>query len=180
MAEGKKDKPKQEQPKPQPVEMKEDNVKYLVRVANTDFDGAKQILFGLRKIKGINSMFANAVCAVAGVDKTAKAGTLKDADLQKLNEVIENPVKHGIPEWLLNRRKDYETGENMHNIMGNLQYATENDIKRMKKIKCYKGMRHAVGLPVRGQKMRSKHRKSKSRGKGGVGVKRKPGAKSGK
>ena len=172
----------EEEKKPEqkkPAEEKKE-IKYLVRVASTDLDGNKGILYAMRNIKGINTMFANAICVASGVPPETKAGRLTDAQVQKLNDTIKEPGKYGIPVWLLNRRKDNETGNDIHVILGDLQFVKENDIKKMKKIKCYKGMRHAAGLPVRGQKMRSKHRRSKSRGKGGIGVKKRAGAKAGR
>lgn len=154
------------------------NLKYLVRVANTDLEGGKMVLYGLRKIKGINTMFANAVCVVAGVDPCKKSGYLTDEEVSRLNQAIASPLAKGIPVWMVNRRKDPETGEDLHTITGDLQFCRENDIKMMKKMKCYKGVRHSFGLPVRGQSTKSKHRKTKSRGKGGLGVRVGAAAKS--
>ena len=147
--------------------------RHLVRVANTDLKGNKPILFGLRRIKGVGTIFASAVCTVAKVNPAIKAGELNDAQIAKLGEVISNPQKFKIPTWLLNRRKDYETGEDKHLIMGDLKFQKENDLKRLKKIKSYRGYRHAFGLPTRGQKTRSNFRKKKGRGKGVIGVQKK-------
>ena len=52
--------------------------------------------------------------------------------------------------------------------MGDLDFTVDNDLKRMKMIKCYRGMRHAFGLPVRGQRTKSNFRKNK--GKASLGV----------
>ena len=146
------------------------NLKYLVRVANTDLEGGKMVLYGLRKIRGINTMFANAVCVVAGVDPCKKAGYLTDEEVSRLNQAIASPLAKGIPVWMVNRRKDPETGEDMHTITGDLQFYRENDIKMMKKIKCYKGVRHIFNLPCRGQRTKSNFRKTKSKGKSAIGV----------
>ena len=157
--------------------MAEKEFKHLVRVASTDLDGNKQIVIALRKIKGINFQFANAACAMANVDRTKKTGYLLDDEIKRLDEVIKNPVKHGAPVWMLNRRKDYEDNSDNHLLLSDLDFTKDNDIKRMKKIKCYRGMRHAFGLPVRGQRTKSNFRKSKGKV---MGVKRKSGAKSGR
>jgi len=169
----------EKQPK-QAEEKKEDNFRYIVRVANTDLDGNKQILFALKKIRGVSYAIANAACRLAGVDGSKKTGYLADSEIQKLSGAIENPAKLGAPAWIFNRRKDPETGDDMHLLGGDLQFARENDIKIMKKIKAYKGMRHAVGLPVRGQRTKSNFRKTKSRGKGSIGVHKKKVKGSGK
>jgi len=72
---------------------------------------------------------------------------------------------------MLNRRNDYETNENMHLIGPDIKYVQENDIKLMKKIRSYKGIRHMKGLPVRGQRTKANFRRNK--GKGSLGVQRK-------
>jgi small subunit ribosomal protein S13 len=155
--------------------------RHIVRIANTDLDGNKQILFGLRKIRGVNNMFANAVCAVAGVERTKKVGLLADEEIRKLDEVTRNPYRYNIPDWLYNRRKDPERGEDRHLVGPEVGFVSDSDIKRMKMIKSYKGVRHSLGLPARGQRTKSNFRKSKRAGKGGMlGVKKRAGMKGGR
>ncbi len=148
-------------------------LKHIIRVANTDLDGSKQTSAALTKIKGISFVFANAICNISNIEKNKKAGLLSEGDVAKLNDVIKNPLKFNIPKWMLNRRKDYETNEDKHLIGPDLKFIQENDIKRMKKIRSYKGSRHSAGLPVRGQKTKANFRKKKGKGKGSLGVKRK-------
>ncbi len=146
-------------------------IKHLVRIANTDLNGSKQLYHALTKIKGISFVFANMVCNLANVDKTKKVGLLSEQEISRLNEVIKAPGKFNAPSWILNRRKDYEINEDKHLFGPDLRFTKENDIKRLKKIKSYKGVRHSEGLPVRGQRTKSNFRKNK--GKGSLGVKRK-------
>ena len=157
---------------------KKNNFKYFVRIANTDLDGNKQIAHALKKIKGVSFMFSNMICNLAGVDKTAKAGYLKDEDVKKLDDVLNDPLKYNAPVWMLNRRKNYEDGKDYHLVTGNLSFAEENDIKSMKKIRSYRGVRHGVGLPVRGQRTKSNFRKNK--GKASLGVVKKASVKTDK
>ncbi|MBC8500608.1 MAG: 30S ribosomal protein S13 [Nanoarchaeota archaeon] len=151
---------------------------YIIRVVNTDLDGNKKILYALRKIKGVNTMLANAVCNIAKVNKNMKAGNLSEKDVEKLDSTLKQITKTELPEWFLNRRKDPETGENKHLLGPDMKFTIENDIKMMKKTKSYKGLRHQWGVPVRGQRTKSNFRKNK--GKGSLGVKRKAGVKAGK
>ncbi len=144
--------------------------RHIVRLANTDLDGNKKILFAMKKIKGVDVMLANAALSIAGVDKTRKAGELDVEEVKRIDEIINNPSKHNIPAWLLNRRKDYETGEDTHILGADLDFTKENDLKRMKKMKSYRGLRHQWGLTVRGQRTKSNFRKDK--GKGLVGKKK--------
>lgn len=152
-------------------------LKYFVRIANTDLDGNKPIYNALTKIKGINIMFSNAVLNVAGIEKAKKAGYLSENEANKIDNIIKEPAKFGIPSWTFNRKKDPEDGADKHLIGATLTFTQDNDIKMMKKIKSYKGVRHILGLPVRGQRTRSNFRKNKGKV---LGVKRKEGVKAGR
>lgn len=140
-----------------------ENFRHLVRVANVDLPGNKDIAWALTKIKGVGINFASAVCALAGILKTQKAGYLSDDEVKKLNAVLQDPVKNGLPWWMLNRKKDFETGENKHFLGGTLSFVHENDIKRLKKIRTLRGVRHSKGLTVRGQRTKSNFRRNKGK-----------------
>jgi len=158
------------------VEQKEE-IRYLVRIANTDLDGTKPLYNALTKIKGISYMFSNFVTSAADVDKKKKTGLLSDAEIKKIEEVIKSPADYNPPSWMLNRRKDFETGKDLHLIGSDLDFAHDTDVKIMKKMKSYKGVRHILGLPVRGQRTKSNFRKNKGKV---MGVKRRPDAKAGR
>ncbi|MFH1589108.1 MAG: 30S ribosomal protein S13 [archaeon] len=151
--------------------MSEKDYKHLIRIANTDLVGSKPILYALKKIKGVDVMISNAVCTMAAIDKTKKAGDLSDKEAEKLTMILKDMVVSDAPEWLFNKRKNPETGKDIHLIGPDLKFADENDIKMLKKIKSYRGLRHQWGLPVRGQKTKSNFRRNK--GKGSLGVKKK-------
>ncbi|MFH1400011.1 MAG: 30S ribosomal protein S13 [Nanoarchaeota archaeon] len=146
--------------------MAEQDFRHIVRIANTDVKGEKHIMYALRKIKGVSVMMAHAVCIAAGVDTKKRAGDLSQTEVDHLTEVVVNPKKYGLPEWLFNRRWDPETAETGHLIGPDLIFAQDNDVKRMKKIKSYKGLRHQWGLPVRGQRTKSNFRKNKGKATG--------------
>jgi len=156
----------------------QDDFRHFIRIANTDLDGNLSIKISLTKVKGVSFQFAHIVCSVLKIDPAQKTGYLDDQTAKRIEELLKDPVKFNIPNWVFNRRKDYQTGDDQHLLTSDLDLTKENDIKRMKMIKSYKGSRHAKGLPVRGQKTKSNFRRNK--GKGSLGVKRKAGAKSGK
>lgn len=153
--------------------MAEQEFKHIIRVVNTDLNGNKPVLFALQKIKGVSDMFANMICSLTNMDKRKKAGNLTDEEAAMLDEAIRNPLKIGAPIWMLNRRKDYETGVDMHLTLGNLDYAKSNDIKRLQMIKSRRGLRHAARLPLRGQRTKSNFRKNKGKVQG-IGKKKGP------
>jgi len=152
-----------------------EGIRGIVRVAGTDLEGEKPIYIALQKIKGVGGTFANAICRVLGLERRREIGSLSDEEIQKIEKVIEDPSSFGIPDWVLNRRRDPETGENKHLVGTELTLTQQQDIRKMIEIRCYKGIRHMYGLPVRGQRTRSSFRKGRT-----VGVVRKkaqPGAK---
>lgn len=155
----------------------EQELKYFVRIANTDLNGNTQIGHALTKIKGVSYMLSNAVLNAAGIERLKKAGYLTEQETSKIDEIIKEPAKFGIPAWLFNRRKDPEEGTDKHLVSTTLSFTQDNDIKMMKKIRSYKGVRHILGLPVRGQRTRSNFRKNKGKV---LGVKRKEGTKPGR
>ncbi len=150
--------------------MEQNEAKHLVRIVNTDVLGSKTVLYSLRKIKGVSTMFANAVLSVAGVDKAKKAGVLTEAEIKRIEEVLRNPLENKIPVWMLNRRKDYTTGDDKHLLTSDLEFQKTNDVKRLMKIKSYRGLRLSWGLTVRGQRTKSNFRRNKGKV---TGVKRK-------
>jgi len=143
--------------------MSEQKVKYIVRIHNTDLDGEKPIKHALTKIKGLGKMFANAVCFLSKVDSTKKAGLLTDDEINKLNGILKDPLKSGVPKWLFNRRNDPVDGKDVHLFTSDLDFTKANDIKLMQKMKCYKGVRHSSKLPARGQRTKSNFRRNKGK-----------------
>lgn len=142
--------------------------RHILRLVGTDMDGSKQVPYGLKKIHGIGISYARAVAKAANVSETTKLGNLSDAELQRLEEVLRNPTKFDIPEWVLNRRKDMETGVSAHLIGPDLVLRTKTDVEFMKNIHSWKGVRHGLGLRVRGQRTKTSGRTGRS-----VGVKKK-------
>jgi len=126
--------------------------RHIVRIAGMDIEGDLLLPYGLAKIKGIGYNFALALIRVLGYDPRLRVGFLTDEDVKRIEDAINNPSKYGIPSWYFNRRKDYVTGEDKHLIGADLIFAARQDIEREIKIKSWRGIRHALGLKVRGQR----------------------------
>lgn len=148
----------------------EDEFKHLVRISRKDVDGNKTFEYALTDIKGIGLSLSRSIGLILGFDLNSKIGYIEDSDVLKIEEILEDPKKFGIPTWMLNRRNDYETGEDIHLIESDLNMMLRDDLNRMKKTRSYKGKRHEVGLPVRGQRTKSTFRHSST-----VGVSRSRG-----
>lgn len=139
----------------------------VVRILSKDLEGANTVYSGLAKIKGVSWAISNAVCKIIGINKRKRIGTLSDEEVKKISDFLKNPQ---IPKYLKNRQDDFETGEDKHLVGSDLELRKEFDVKRLKKIKSYRGYRHMSGLPMRGQRTKSNFRRNKSRG---VGIKKK-------
>ncbi len=150
----------------------ENEIRGIVRVANKDLDGHLPIPKAITAIKGVGQKLANAIAETAskelGIDKDELVGKLTEEQTQTLEDIILNPTKHGIPAWMVNRRKDPIEMKDVHLTESDLDFGIKQDIEREKKMRSYRGIRHARGLPVRGQRTRSTFRKGPA-----VGVQRK-------
>ncbi|MFH1592609.1 MAG: 30S ribosomal protein S13 [Candidatus Woesearchaeota archaeon] len=150
-------------------------IKQIIRIINADIPGGKQLSHALTSIYGVGFSFATAICNTLDLETHRKVGTLTNEEVKKIEDAIKNPLKYKIPTHFCNRRMDVETGEDRHIITSDLKLTKEFDVKRLKRIRSYRGIRHALGLPLRGQRTRSNFRKGKA-----LGVSKKKAAKKGK
>jgi len=145
-----------------------EETKKIVRIMGRDVPGEVNIENALRHIQGVNFMLARAIRIRSGIDPNLRMGDLDDSKVETLSKIIENPGNFGIPAWMLNHRKDLSTGKDLHIVESDLIMTKREDLERMKKIRCYRGIRHMFGLRTRGQRTRSSGRKGTT-----MGVKRK-------
>ena len=138
----------------------------IVRIMQTDIPGNKKILTGLTYIKGISWAVGNAICKKMNLNIDKRVSELSKEDISEIESFLRNLE---LPVFLQNRRKDFETGKDIHLITNELDMKKEFDIRRLKKIRSYRGLRHAFGHPTRGQRTRS-HFRGKGKKKA-VGVK---------
>ena len=133
----------------------QDNFRHLVRIYSTDIAGELKIRIALTYIKGVSHRFSGAILRTVGVDESLRAGFLSDKMIEKIEEALADPINVGIPEWMLNRQKDPETGENVQLLESNLLLQQRTDIDRMIRKRAWRGIRHSRKLKVRGQRTRS-------------------------
>lgn len=138
-------------------EQEKSEFKYIVRIANTDLQGEKSIVVALTGVKGIGTRTAEILADKLGLDRKSRIGDLSDKEIEEIETTLEE-LPGFVPSWLLNRRKDLETGEDVHIIASDLDVSLRDDVNLMKKIRCYRGIRHETGQKVRGQRTRSNGR----------------------
>ena len=144
--------------------------KYIIRIANSDVSGEERLAYALTSIRGIGPRISNAIVQKLKLNPNKLAGKLDDKNVVDIEKAIMN-LNDYVPDWLLNRQKDYDTGEDIHPVSVELKMTHDEDLNRMKKVKSYKGIRHASGHKVRGQRTYSNGRKGLA-----LGVSRKKGA----
>jgi len=115
----------------------------MARIAGIDLPKNKRGEIGLTYIYGIGRSRANKILEKAGVDKEIKVKDWNDDQLTKIRNVISNEFK----------------------VEGELRSEVHLHIKRLMDINCYRGIRHRLGLPVRGQNTRNNARTRKGRKK---------------
>ena len=150
------------------VEDPENNFKHIHRILNTNIDGRRTVPFALDKIKGVGRRFGFLICKILRIDPRLRIGVLNEKQIDAIANIINDPEGSGVPKWFLNRQRDYKEGKNLQVASNILETKLREDIERMFKISCNKGLRHRWGLKVRGQ-----HTKTTGRCGGTIGVERK-------
>jgi len=125
----------------------------VARIAGVDLPRDKRIEIGLTYIYGIGLSRAQDIIAATGVNPDTRVKDLSDADLAALRGEIES---------------NYQ-------VEGDLRRLEGLNIKRLIDIGCYRGRRHRMGLPVRGQRTRTNARTRRGRRQTVAGKKKAPG-----
>ncbi|MFW5900300.1 MAG: 30S ribosomal protein S13 [Halodesulfurarchaeum sp.] len=146
------------------TEEADEEIRYFVRIGQTDLDGTKSVERALTEMKGIGRRAARVIADVAEVDRTATFGALDDDTIESVVEAVEDYDTH-VPDWLTNRQNDFYSGESGHLTGSDVELTRDEDINRMRMIRSYRGVRHERGQKVRGQRT-----KSTGRTEGTIGV----------
>jgi small subunit ribosomal protein S13 len=139
-------------------------------------DGTLKTAYALTRVKGVGLSLSRAILRKVEINPEGRAGFLTETDVEKIENILKEPSKHGITPWLMNRRKDCETGKDQHIVGAELVLRTKMDIEGMKEIKSWRGYRHAYGLKVRGQRTKTTGRAGKALGVKKKDLIRRPGA----
>ncbi|MCX8202205.1 MAG: 30S ribosomal protein S13 [Candidatus Micrarchaeota archaeon] len=153
---------------PKSVPKESDDFRGIVHILGTDVKGNVKLSNALRQVKGVgynlSKTFANVISKEMKIEKDVQIGRLSEEQVEKIEEMIKNPSKYGIPSYLFNRRKDLETGRDTHVAGPDVAFATRSDVERHKTLYTWRGYRHAYGQKVRGQGTRTSGRKGLTMG----------------
>lgn len=108
----------------------------MVRIAGVNIPDDKRIEVSLTYIYGIGRTTSNSVLERLGIDPNRRVKTLSETEANKLREEIEKKI----------------------HVEGELKHEVKMNIKRLKEIKCYRGIRHQRGLPTKGQRTKTNSR----------------------
>lgn len=136
-----------------------------MRILGNDIPGERKMVVGLTQIKGIGFNFATSILDILKINPNSNIGNLTDDNVQAIEKIISDPLGSNIPRWFINRRKDFETGKDLHLLTSDIPFTLRNDIERERVTASWRGYRHLSGLKVRGQRTRVAGRKG-----GAVGV----------
>jgi len=138
---------------------KDENIKYIVRLANTNLDGTKEAVYALSNIKGLGYRTSEILLKKLKIPRDVKLGEIDDSKIEEIREIIEKRYNDIYPSWTLNHQKDIQTGIDSLRVGPDWGVAVMDDINRMRRTRSYKGIRHDKGKKVRGQRTRSNGRK---------------------
>lgn len=113
----------------------------MARIAGVVIPSEKQVQIALTYIYGIGPKFARDILAAAKIEPTTRVKDLTEAEEQKIREIIDAN----------------------YTVEGDLQRLVTNNIKRLKDVNAYRGLRHKAGLPTKGQRTRTNARTRKGR-----------------
>ena len=124
----------------------------MPRILGIDVPANKPIEYSLRSIYGIGPAISVAVLEKAGIDRARRTHTLSEEELAVIAKAIASTTM---------RPEQTRTGDGSILVEGELRMRIKEDDKRLKGIKSYRGLRHARGLPVRGQRTQTNARTRK-------------------
>ncbi len=138
--------------------------RHLVRISGKDLSGGKKLIAALSDLRGVGYNFANVITSNLSLDPSVRLGTLSEEQVKEIESAIVSTTKSALPNWYYNRRNDPETGEAKQLLGSDLDFVQKNDIEDEKNIQSWKGVRHSLGLKVRGQRTRTTGRKGRTVG----------------
>ena len=147
--------------------MSSQEFRHIVRIAGKDIAGTKKTIIGISQVKGIGYNFAKAILDILKINPNSNVGFLSESEVEQIEKVMKNPSSLSVPSWFLNRRKDIDSGGDLHLITSDIDFNVRNDVEREKGMGSWRGFRHTYGLKVRGQRTRTTGRKG-----GAVGVRK--------
>ncbi len=127
----------------------------MARIAGINIPNEKKVTYALTYIYGVGLAVSKNIVAKSGVNGDARVKDLSETEIEKIRKTINNEFK----------------------VEGDLRLENSQNVKRLKEINCYRGLRHIKGLPCRGQRTktnaRTKRGKKQSTGSGRIAAPKK-------
>jgi len=149
-------------------EAEKEGLRGIVHLVGKDLSGKLTLSTALRQVKGVGMrlapIFSEFISKELGISKDTYIGKFNEEQIEKIEKTIQSPRSFGVPGWLLNRRKDLETGKDVHLVGADLTFAVKQDIEREKELYTWRGFRHIYAKKVRGQHTRTSGRRGMTMG----------------
>lgn len=137
----------------------ESSASSIIRLAGRDVNGSLSIERALFHVRGIGVNMAHALSHAVelklGVQRSTSIGSLDEQRIAAIEAIIKDPVANGIPSYMVDHRKNFENGNDVHYVGNDLLLAMRQDISRDVTLRTWRGYRHQYGQRVRGQRTRS-------------------------
>uniref|UniRef100_A0A6U9L948 40S ribosomal protein S18 n=1 Tax=Oxyrrhis marina TaxID=2969 RepID=A0A6U9L948_OXYMA len=133
------------------IKLQPQDFQHILRVMNTNLDGREKVMYGVTAIRGVGRRFSNLVLKKCDIDFSKRTGELSTDEVQKICAVIQAPLQFKIPQWFLNRQRDFKESKASHVFANGIDAKMRDDLERLKKIRAHRGLRHYWGIKVRGQ-----------------------------
>jgi len=135
--------------------------KNIVRMSGKNLDGDRKIINAISNLKGVGDNLSYILLKSLNINTNLRIGSISDKEIALIESKLKIIHELNFPKWILNRRKDMDTGEDKHYIGSDLDFNIKLLLDSEKNMGSRRGLRHMLGLRVRGQRTRTTGRKGR-------------------
>ncbi len=143
-------------------------IRGIVRIAGKDVRGHFPMYKALSHVKGVGRRYAKVISEIAAsklnTQVDAPIGSFSDEQLEAIENIMTHPLDYGVPEYMLNKRREFSSGEAKHLISNDLIFSLRQDVEKEMKIRSWRGISHMYRKKVRGQRTRTTGRRGSTLG----------------
>jgi len=128
--------------------------RHVVRLLGFDLPGDVRAPYALSRIRGLSINTATVLCRQMGIDVNKRLGEVEEDKLEAIEKLLRDKRHQAFPSWFRNRKDDPLEPDSVHLAGSELLAGVREDVELLKRIRCWRGVRHSLGLKVRGQRSR--------------------------
>ena len=135
--------------------------KNIVRISGKNLDGDRKLINAISNLKGIGDNLSYIILKSLNLNTNLRIGSVSDKEISLIESKLKIIHELDFPKWILNRRKDMDTGQDKHYVGSDLDFNIKLLLDSEKNMGSRRGLRHMYGLRVRGQRTRTTGRKGR-------------------